>query len=209
MSSLRQELLGLGTLPSMRMLLPAGWRSVALTDDGMQELTDRLRDVFMRAHRPDLDVALTASISRWVRELRAQGGRYAVLPIDLPQEGALPMSLTVSVISEMGEAPLEDWVVAKIRSGTTRFLDEERTVLAWFASESGRGEAEGVTTDAHSYLIPIPGTRRRQAVLLVGMHLVPADMGPEAPRKEAAQVLFDTIALALDWAPPTPDAHPR
>lgn len=198
MNSLRQELMAVPGLPTMRMLLPAGWRARELSEDGLAVLVGELREIFMQAHRPDLDAELTSMLENWARQLRENGGRYAILPAGDQPGAVLPMSMTVSVVTQIGGADLDTWVTAKITSGGTRFLDEQRTVLAW---HDERREQEGVFTDLHSYLIPVPGTRRQQALLLAGTHLSLAGDGATPERREMAEVLFDTMALALDWVP--------
>ncbi|MFT4156847.1 MAG: hypothetical protein QM630_02805 [Microbacterium sp.] len=198
MNSLRQELLRLPGLPTMRMLIPAGWRSLPLTDEHLSEFTRKFSEILMRAHRPDLDAELTAMLERWAKELRGQGGRFAILPLDRPEGSVLPMSLTVSIVSELGGRSLDEWVAARIRQGGTDFLDDARTVLFW---EGGASQGNGLNTRARTYLIPVPGTRRGQAVLLSGIELVAEDEPADGFRREAASMLFDSVALALDWLP--------
>lgn len=201
MNSLRQELLAVKDQPTMRMLLPAGWEVISLEDDGVQSLIDRLRAVLMRANRPDIDAYLTSSLTKWLTELKARGGCYAVLPLDPPVGTALPMSLAVSVVSEVGGRRLDEWVTAKIRTGATEFLDDRNSVLAWSMTTAGQDQMAGTVSDQFQYLIPVPGSERRSAVLLSGTLLVLEGEPEDSPRRRAARALYDSVALALDWVP--------
>lgn len=200
MSGLRDELLSVGKeLPALRLLLPAGWRASPLQQAGVDELVRRLRATLMAAHRPDVDAYLTGALRRWIGELRAAGGLYMVLPVDPPGGTPLPMSLVVSVVTDAGGQSVESWVVEKIRSGTTEFLDENRTVLTWTTTTPGRDEMAGTVSDRFDYMIPVPGTSRRSALVLSGTNLSPDSIGADDPRRVAAHTLFDSIALAADW----------
>nr|WP_274637711.1 hypothetical protein [Microbacterium bovistercoris] len=206
MTSLREELLGAPDAPTMRMLVPGGWEVIPLEGEGYERFAQRFRTTVKRAGRPDVDAYVTSMLKRWIGDLRERGGLYAILPLDLPDQRTLPMSLTVSLVGDDAEHSLEDWVTAKIRQGTTEFLDDGRTVLAWQTRTAGRDEMAGTVSCQYSYLIPVPGTSRRKAVMLAGTHLVEATDPEDAPHREAANALFDAMALALDFVP-TPAAN--
>lgn len=197
MTSLRQQILGLPQDPGIRILLPSGWEALPLDDEHVADLTKRLRPVFMRANRPDLDAYVSGLIDRWLTELRAQGGLFAILPSGV--DAVLPMSLVVSVVAEHDGSQLDGWVANRLRGGRAEFLDDEQSILTWSASTLGTGEMSGTVTDQYNYLIPVPRADRRRALLLTGSNLVAADATQEDPARVAAQSLYDAIALAMVW----------
>lgn len=202
MSALRLELGGAPERPTMRMLIPSGWRAVKVDEEGSAELVDQLRDQIKRAGRPDVDAYLSTSVTTWLAELRERGGRFAVLPLDPPEGTAFPMSFTVSIVDDSPGHSIEGWVTAKIRAGGTEFLDDRRSVLTWRTSAPGEGQMIGTLSDQYFYIVPVPGSRRTSAVMLHGTHLVDAEASdPDDRRREAARVLFDSMALSLDWLP--------
>ncbi|MCT9818886.1 hypothetical protein N3K63_01155 [Microbacterium sp. W1N] len=201
MTSLRHELLGTPTAGTMRMLVPGGWEVVPLDDEHMRAFSARMRRVLMQSHRPELDAYLSGMLRTWVSRLRETGGLYAVLPLDPPTGTALPLSLIVSVVGDVAGHPLKTWAVSKIRSGTSEFLDEGRTVLAWSTTTAGTDEMAGTVSEQYNYLIPVPGADLREAVLLTGTRVALAGEADDAPARAATRVLYDAMALGLDWAP--------
>lgn len=201
MNSLRRELLG-EQLPAIRMVVPAGWVVVPVDESGVAEFVDTIRARSREAGRPDIEAAFASSVSRWLTELRLQGGRCAVLPLDPPEGTAIPLSFAVSIIEGAAGNGLEEWVTAKIRAGGTSFLDDRRTVLSWRTSTAGSGAMDGTVTDHYHYLIPVPGTQRKAAARLAGSHVLDAEgLTVGDPRREAAAALFDAMALTVDWPP--------
>jgi hypothetical protein len=199
MTSLRQELLGTPSAGTMRMIVPAGWEISPLDDHHTGALIDRLRAVLKGANRPDIDAFLSHMLRTWATALREKGGLYAILPTNPGEGTALPMSMVVSIVGDVAGQPLKAWAVAKIRSGSTEFLDEARTVLAWRSSAPGADEMAGTVTEQYHYLIPVPGADLREAVLLTGTRLALADEPEGASMRAAARVLYDAMALGLDW----------
>ncbi|WP_127820077.1 hypothetical protein [Microbacterium sp. CPCC 204701] len=201
MRALRYELQGSAGRPTMRMLVPGGWRAVTVDDEGLAELRGQLRTQVRRAGRPDVDAFLSSSLVKWMTELRERGGRFAVLPLDPPEGTAFPMSFTVSIVDDEPGRTIEAWVTAKIREGDTEFLDDRRSVLAWRTSAPGEGQMTGTISDQYFYVVPVPGSQRKSAAMLHGTHLLDAAADSDDPRREAARVLFDSMALSLDWPP--------
>ncbi|HCJ49364.1 MAG TPA: hypothetical protein DHW40_08560 [Microbacterium sp.] len=201
MSSLRQELLGTPSAGTLRMLVPGGWDVLPLDQAHIDQFTERMREVVKRAGRPDVDAFLSGMLRTWGARLRERGGLYAVLPLTPPEGSALPMSLIVSVVTDVSGHPLQSWAVSKIRSGTTEFLDDARTVLSWSSSAAGTDDMAGTVTHQHNYLIPVPGAELREAVLLTGSRVALESEPDDAPARAAARALYDAMALSLDWAP--------
>ncbi len=169
MSGLRDELLSLGKeLPDLRLLLPAGWRASSLQQAGVDELVRRLRATLMAAHRPDVDAVSDRRSSKVDRGAACRGR-----PLHGPSRRSTRRNPLADVAGGVGRhrrrrSVRRSWVVEKIRSGTTEFLDENRTVLTWTTTTPGRDEMAGTVSDRFDYVIPVPGTSRRSALVLSG-----------------------------------------
>lgn len=201
MTTVREQLFGAtAELPEFRLLLPAGWESLPLTDDTLAGLERRVHEFFVRAGRPDLDGTFTPRMVHGVQRAAAAGGKYVILPTSPPGGQPLPLSMLVTVISGEGGGTLDAWVAARFRAGAT-MLDDSGRVVTWRSERRGTGEEAGVKQVQLHYLEPVPETHRRKGLMLSGTVLLQEDGEDEPPLLVAAKAVFDAVASTLTWMP--------
>ncbi|CAH0215154.1 hypothetical protein SRABI76_02367 [Microbacterium oxydans] len=195
--SLREELLGLSTeIPRFRILLPSEWASFAVTAELGGQLEQRTREVFARAGRPDLDGVFSAQLASAMRGLSEAGAKYVFLPSErTPGKDPFALSMIATYI-DSPEGPLDAWITSRIRDGA-EMLDPEGRIVYW------RDRREGLDEETHRsqsiYVIAVPGTRRRKALMLTGSTIVGADSRDDDDYAVAVQMIFDAMASTVTW----------
>lgn len=195
--SLREELLGLApTVPLFRMLLPPEWASFPVTPELGDEFEHRARAVFARAGRPDLDGVFTGQLKQAMNGLVGSGAKYVFLPTERA-EGKNPLSLSmIATFIDSPDASLDEWVMARVRDGA-ELLDAEGRILYWRTLRPG---LDGETQRAQcTYVIPVPGTERKKALILTGSTIVAVDAPENDEYLGAVHMIFDAMASTVTW----------
>lgn len=195
--SLREQLLGLSTgAPRFRILLPPEWASFPVTPELGEQFERQVREVFMKAGRPDLDGVFTAQLRAAMKGLNESGAKYIFLPSErAPGKDPFALSMIATYV-EPPEASLDAWVMKKIREGA-EILDPEGRIVYWRERRPG---LDGDTVRAQStYVIPVPGTRRRTALMLTGTTILGAQAPDDDEYAVAVRMVFDAMASTVTW----------
>lgn len=198
--SLREELLGLSTdAPGFRILLPAEWASFPVTPELGDQIEQRTRPVFAKAGRPDLDGVFSAQLSQAMQGLQQAGARYVFLPSERSAEKA-PLALSmIATVIDSPEGTLDGWVSSKLQAGA-EMLDAEGRIVVWRERRPGLDEQ---THRAQSvYVIPVPGSGRRRALMFTGTAVVGADAPDDDEYVAAARMIFDAMVSTVTWIAP-------
>ncbi|AZS45918.1 MULTISPECIES: hypothetical protein [Microbacterium] len=195
--SLREELLGLSSgTPRFRILLPAEWASWPVTPELGAQLEQRTRPAFARAGRPDLDGMFTSQLNSAMKGLAEAGAKYVFLPSErTPGKDPLALSMIATFI-DSPDGPLDAWVTSRIRDGA-ELLDTEGRIVYW------RDRRAGLDDETHRaqsiYVISVPGTNRRKALMLTGSTIVGAETADDDEYAVAVRMIFDAMASTVTW----------
>ncbi|GAA2044885.1 hypothetical protein GCM10009819_35080 [Agromyces tropicus] len=198
-----REALGAARDPEFTMLLPEGWSRLEADDDARDRLLADVRAELLAAHRPDLWAAARTSISKAFEALRRAGG-VAVMLQTSSGDGVpfVPASVTASVQSGPDGATLDEFVAGLIARGATPLGDDKRFIrLEEREVREEDGVRLGVTTVR--YLTPVPGSRRRRALLLTAVLPHEPDAPDDDPLRSATRFAIDAHVATLRWLPPT------
>jgi hypothetical protein len=201
--SLRDELTApvRHAVPPFVLLLPPGWVSVEPTRETFDELLGSVSGRLRAAHRPDLDARFRSLVSRTFDEFLRREPVRLIYQKSVPSDRMLPLSITAARIAGPGGGTLDAQVAELVRSRGARPLDEARVVMRWSADSSHRIDGGTVRTRSFDYLIAVPGTGRREA--LVFSAVVPLAAGGEQLDDETADrfgLLADAIMSTFRWS---------
>ncbi|MFK0402259.1 hypothetical protein ACIQTT_08025 [Microbacterium sp. NPDC090225] len=195
--SLREELLGLApAVPRFRILLPPEWASFPVTPELGGQFEQKAREVFARAGRPDLDGVFSAQLARAMRGLQEAGAKYVFLPSErTPGKDPFALSMVATYI-DSPDGPLDGWITARVRAGA-EMLDPEGRIVFW------RDRGPGLDGETHksqsTYVIAVPGSNRRKALMLTGSTIVGAETDDDDEYAVAVRMIFDAMAATVTW----------
>lgn len=203
MSDLRAELTGGAgaAVPRYRMLLPPGWRSYDMGAQTERELVAAAKARLAEAGRPDLGAALGAHVKDAVAQLRAQDAfAYA-----LPAEGAPTWVLGSASLVGLRRRSTPQWTLDDIVEDAVRnrggvAIGEGHRMVRWTERHPTRVDGVEAVSFLIHYLIPIPGTRRTQAVQWTATVAHDADLAPDDPVLVAWLALFDNHIASFTWS---------
>ncbi len=188
-------------VPPFRLMLPAGWEEVAADDAAVRSLVERSSEVFRSAHRPDLDAQFRRLLQTAARKMK-QGRVFAMyLQTDVPEERILPLSITAAVADGQLGGTLDRQVTDLFRERGAQFLRDDRAIVRWEADTTAGGELEGTAARVLNYLIAVPGTGRRTALLFTTTIPYPTeeDDGFRDEFIDELCLLSDTIVSTFAW----------
>lgn len=188
-------------VPPFRLMLPAGWEEVAAGEDAIRSLVERSSDVFRSEHRPDLDVEFRRLLHTAARKMR-QGRIFAVyLQTDVPEEQVLPLSMTAAVADGQLGGTLDRQVTGLFREHGAEFLRDDQAIVRWQADTSPGGDLAGAAARVLNYLIAVPGTGRRTALLFTTTIPYPTaeDDGFRDQFVDELCLLSDIIVSTFAW----------
>lgn len=203
MSDLRAELTGGAgaSVPSYRMLLPPGWRSYDIGSDAERALVAAARTRLAGAGRADLAGALAVQVKDALAQLRAQDAfAYA-----LPTEGAPTWVLgSASLVGLRRRSTprftLDDIVEDAVRNLGGVAIGEGHRIVRWTERVPTRIEGVDAVSFLIHYLIPIPGTKRTQALQWTATVAHDAALEPDDPVLQAWLALFDNHVATFTWS---------
>ncbi|MGR2752996.1 hypothetical protein [Agromyces arachidis] len=201
--SLRDELVGAArrAVPPFVLLLPPGWVSVAPTREAFDDLLASVSGEMRAQHRPDLDARFRALVRRTADEFLRRDPVRLIYQASVPRERMLPLALTAARLRGPDGTTLDAQVGELVRTRGARPLDPDRVVLRWSRESSHRVDGGAIRTRSFDYLIAIPGTGRREALLFSAV--LPLAAGGEEFDAEAADafgVLADAIMSTFRWS---------
>lgn len=204
MGGLRAELMGgpPPATPEFAVVLPAGWSEFDPTEAVEGDLTGRARERFMQAHRPDLFAELRGMTKRAFAGMRSsQTLKFYIQTEMWADELILPLSLTATLRSQGEGFTLDAGVTDLIRRYGATPLGGDRRFVRWETESTERLGADEVSQFTVSYLTPVPGTERKQALQFTAVAVVPADgsLKQDDPLVRSMFELTDAVVSTLSW----------
>jgi hypothetical protein len=188
-------------IPTYRMLLPAGWRSYDLSVETEASLVEAAVTRLASAGRPDVGSALAAQVRESVDTLRAQHAFVYALPTEGAPTWVLGGASLVGLRRTASpQVTLDDIVEDAVRNRGGIPVGEGHRMVRWV--DRRRTTVDGVAAMSLliNYLIPIPGTRRTQAVQWTASVAYDAAMDQEDPVLVAWIALFDNHISSFTWS---------
>lgn len=201
-TSLRDELADgpAQPLPDFDVLLPSGWTSVVPSRSSLDALSERVSDVFRGAHRPDLDARFRLMMRRAAADLLSKDPVRMMYPADVEPEDMFPLSIVVTRLTGPGGGSLDEKAREVVRSAGAQPFDDAGSILRWHSDGAVSVDGGTATVRSFCYLVAIPGTERRQALLFSGVIPTAADgQELEEDTLTGAQLLMDAIMSTFAW----------
>lgn len=193
------------TLPGFRMLFPAGWTRHDVSVDDERALLERMRQKVRPLARPDIEFQLTAAVKSAFRQLAEKDGIAIYLPGLSESGSALPMSITASRLTDPGGTPLDDRVAVLFRDFGADFLGSDRSIVRWTRTFDRLPTLDGADSTQVNYLIPVPHTERRIALLFSTSIARDKERDVDETMINHLVTLSDAIVSTFSWAPVTRD----
>lgn len=195
-----RESLGVVPDPDFEMDLPPGWSRRAVDEETFNVMVSGLKQRLMQQHKPDVFTEARRMLKKSFDDMR-QAGAFAFF-VATEQSSAtlwMPASMIASVRRAEPGSSLDDMARDLIvRRGATPLMDDVRT-LRYQQETTIRLGAESVLSRSVTYLIPIPGTKRRRALQIVAGFGTPLNMPANDPYVLATTFLFDSCVSTLRW----------
>ena len=192
--------LGVDSDPEFSMMLPDGWVRMDATEKSRDVVLAAAKVRLMAAHRPDLWAKVRASvIEAFDGLIRSQGVALMMQMESGDGVPFVPASITAAIQSAHGSS-FDDYVAGLIARGATPLGDDKR-----FIRQESRelvkqdGVQLGVTTIR--YLTPIPGSRRKRALLLTAVLPHEANTPEDDPLLTSVRFSMDAHVSTLRWEP--------
>lgn len=190
-------------IPGFRLFFPAGWEQLGTNEESEKELLARLRAKLKQLGRPDLDFTLTASLKSAYRQLRSIDSIAIYLPIDVAPEALLPMSMTASQLVDPAGNTLDARVAEIFRDSGGEFLGKDRKIVRWRRTKHNIEGFPGAINQQLNYVIPVPASGRRRALLLSTSILQDAESAADTDAFDLMVLLSDSIVSSFTWNPGT------
>jgi hypothetical protein len=166
MNSLRDSL-GVVPDPDFEMDLPPGWSRRAVDDETFDMMVSGLKKRLMQQHKPDVFTEVRRMLKKSFDDMRQAGGfAFFVATEQDPATLWMPASIVASIRRAEPGASLDDLARNLIvNRGATPLMDDVRT-LRYEQEKNIQLGGESVLSRSVTYLIPIPGSKRRRALQL-------------------------------------------
>jgi hypothetical protein len=202
-SDLRAELRGsiAPAIPQYRMLLPLGWQSFDLAPETERELVGAARARLTQGGRGDLAAGLAVQVGDALRSLRAQDAFAFALAGEAAPSWVLGAASLVGIRrAATVELPLDAVVEDAVRNRGGVAVGDGHRIVRW--TERRPVTVDGVPAISFliNYLIPIPGTRRTQAVQWTATVAHAPDLPEDDPVLLAWVALFDHHVATFTWS---------
>ena len=197
--SLRSLLTGVSDVPPFRMLLAAGWEQHEVNADSGERLARRASEKIRMAGRPDLDAQIGIELRRSFAAMEKVGSKYVYLPVSEPDQAVVPMSIVASMVRGASGGSLDSAVAQLFSSKGAEFFDSLKSTVRWEQKNVGTGEVDGTTSHRVNYVIAVPQTARRQAVLFTATIFYPTTDPIDDDTLEACIGLSDAMLSTFAW----------
>ena len=195
------------TVPAFRLLFPVGWSRHDVSAAAERDLLDRMRLRIKPLARPDLEFQLTAAVKSVFRQLAEKDGIAIYLPTDVDEDGVLPVSITASRLTDPAGRVLDDQVAVLFREHGADFLGSDRSIIRWRRRFRNVPTLDGAGSEQINYLIPVPGTDRRAALLFSTSIAQDAAVDMDDDELHRLITLSDAIIATFSWVPAVSLAH--
>lgn len=201
MSSLRAELTGGGTnVPPYRMLVPPGWEVFDLSESDETKVLARAAERLRAAGRADLATSFAPQVRQALAGLRKQNAfAYAVAGEASPTWVLGAASLVGVKRIATPELSLDDVVRDAIERYAGAPLAGDERIVRWIDRRLVTIEGEQVKSLMLNYMIPVPGTRRTQALHWVVNAAYDPALPDDDDTLQAWALLFDTHIATFAW----------
>jgi hypothetical protein len=192
--------LGVPPDPDFDIVLPPGWSRRGVDDDTFNMMIAGLRRRTMEAHKPEIYAEARRLLKKSFDDMR-QAGAFAFFSATEQDDSTLwiPASIIASIRRPEPGHSLDDFARDLIRNhGAAPLMGDMKTLRFEKESIVSMG-AESVVSHSVTYLIPMPGTKRRRALQLVGGFSVALGTSSVDDRVAATKFLFDSCVSSLRW----------
>ncbi len=191
-------------VPAFRLLFPPGWTRHQPTPEDERELLQAMRSRMRSYGRPDLEFQLTAAVKASFRDLRSRDGVAVFLPTEVPEHTLVPMTITAVRLTEPSGASLDGHVSDLFRQHGAEFLGDDHTIVRWRRTFARPKGLEGGVNEQVNYLVPVPGSARRAALLLCTSILQGTEDPMPVEDLDGCIALSDAIVSTFAWSPGSP-----
>lgn len=190
-------------IPPFRLLVPGGWATHRPTNAGQQDDVRKASAIFMKAGRPDLDAEFRTMMAQANQAMRRTKVFAIYRQEDVPTEELLPLSITASALDAPDGGNLDEWVSEAFRVRGASFLDDQLKHIVRWSDETrrpvGASAIDGVGGRTITYIIPVPGTTRRKALVFTSTIVIPdGDIIP-ADVLDGIELLSDAMISTFTW----------
>jgi len=200
--SLKDDLLRVDSpTPEFRLLLPPGWKQYLPDELTEQELLREAKVRLRDAHRPDLAAELIGMTRRAFEQMRRSESLAFYMGLPPDENNVLPLSITVSKRIGPNGGTLDGQVADLIRTKGALPLNDDQVMIRWETQQTHTVGRDKITTQTISYLTPIPGTARREALLFVGVVPHPIQLSRHDEVIESYIYACDVIMSTFAWGP--------
>lgn len=190
-------------IPAFRLVLPPGWTAHLPTNAGQQEDVRKASAIFMQAGRPDLDAEFRTMMAQANQGMRRTKVFAIYRQEDVPMEELLPLSITASALDAPDGENLDAWVTEAFRARGAVFLDENLKHIVRWSTEAkrpaGAPAIDGVGGRTVTYIIPVPGTLRRKALVFTSTIVIPDGDVIPAEVLDGIELLSDAMISTFAW----------
>ncbi len=190
-------------IPPFRFILPPGWVQHRPTNAGQQEDVRKASAIFMQAGRPDLDAEFRTMMAQAGQGMRRTKVFAIYRQEDVPLEELLPLSITASALDAPDGENLDAWVTDAFRIRGAVFLDENLKHIVRWTSEAKRPDGAapitGVGGRTVTYIIPVPGTMRRKALVFTSTIVIPDGEVISEDVLGGIELLSDAMVSTFAW----------
>ena len=190
---------GTSDIPPFRLVLPPGWRDSPATRDTLAEIRAEVSAAMKTARRPDLDLQLRSLLAQTADHLDRAEPLRLYLQSGLPPERRLPLSLSVGRVRGTEQRSLDSDVIGLVRDHGAAPLDERALAMRWIRNGSVEIPGGTARTRSINYLIAVPGTERREALLFSAVIPVAAGPSLDGEMVERLTLLADSIVATFQW----------
>lgn len=203
-----REALGALPDPEFTMMLPDGWVRMDADESSRDAVLAAAKARLMAAHRPDLWASVRGSIQNAFDGLRRSNGVAVMMQLESDSGTPfIPASLTAAVQTAPGGVDLDEYVSGIIARGATPLGDDKRFIRQETREDVMQdGVRLGVTTVR--YLTPIPGSKRKRALLLTAVMPHDPETPADDPLLSAVRFTIDAHVSTLRWVPTAPHLRP-
>lgn len=200
--SLREQLGA--TQPDFEIVVPEGWRRVAVDAAG-EALVDGMLDAkMMQTGRPDLMAYLRRMLRDGFEEMRQSGALAVFMPLEQSSRGhiGIPASIIAVMRKSEPEASLDDYVKHAIRRYDAKPLFEDLRTVRFETEKEHEVDGGVIVVSSTHYVTPMPGTRRQRALELIATYSKPEGVARTSDELDALHALFDLCASTIRWVAP-------
>lgn len=200
--TLRDEI-GVRPDPEFDLVLPPGWARHGLEDGSYDALLAQLKRRCFENHQPQVYAEMKAHLEQSFADMRKAGViAYFTATDPGPDTLAIPASINASIKHAEPGTNLDDLVRSLIRDQGAEPLLGDKGTLRFETERNVRVGTDTIVNHSVVYMTPVPGSKRRRALVLVAGFARPLDVSVDSESMNAHRFLFDAVAASLTWRAP-------